>query len=40
MEMNIGLAGLLAIGKQPELFIKFTQHFVTHPSLLFTDTIE
>ncbi len=40
MKMNIRLAGLLTNGKQPDLFIDFALHFVTHPSLLITDTIE
>ncbi len=38
--MSTGLAGLLANVRRPELFKKFAPHFVTHPSPLFTDTVE
>ncbi len=36
----MGLAGLLANGRLPELFKHFAPHFLTHSSLLFTDTVE
>ena len=40
-KLNIGLAGLLANEKEVEQFEKkVALHFVTHPSLLFTDTVE
>ncbi len=38
--MSRGLAGLLANDRRSELFKNFALHFVTHPSLLFTDTVE
>ena len=37
--MSIGLAGLLANERRSERFKNFATHFVTHPSLLFTDTV-
>ncbi len=39
-KVSSGLAGHLANGIQPELFKNFALHFATHPSLLFTDTVE
>ncbi len=40
MKLNIGLARLLANGSEVEQFEKVALHFVTNPSLLFTDTVE
>ncbi len=39
MKVSIHFTGLLANGGRPELFINLALQLVTHPSLLFTDTV-
>ncbi len=38
--MSTRLAGFLANGRRPERFKNCAPYFMTHPSLLFTDTVE
>ncbi len=40
MNVSLGLAVLVAKGRHLELFINFALQFMTHTSLLFTDTVE